>query len=155
MSVTFNYADWVAQNPALANISEPQATNFFNLATLYFNNLGWPGSLTQAATLLYMLTAHIARLFAPRDALGNPSSAGTFPPPIVGRVSSASQGSISVQTDYDSNSSPSEKWYNQTPEGAAYWAATAQFRTALFIPGPQRARRAAAASYVFPRARGW
>jgi hypothetical protein len=151
MAVTFDYNAWVALT-GYANVNPTQAAAFFDFATLYFDNSGWPAALPQAPKLLNLLTAHIAYLWSPRDAQDNPSSTGTMPPPaIVGRISSATQGSVSVQAEYESNAgSPSLQWYNQTSWGAAYVAATAQFRTGFYIGGPQRARRAAAASYVFP-----
>jgi hypothetical protein len=153
MSATFDYNAFVTAYPEFSNINPTQAGEYFNLATLYFNNNGWPGSLTIAQTLLFLLTAHIAWLFAFRDAQGNPSSTGTIPPPqIVGRISSASQGSISVQTEYETNQNPSASWFLQTRYGAAYWQATAQFRTAVYLPGLQRAARAKV-SGVFPSGR--
>ena len=152
-SVAFDYPTWAATFPELANVNPAQAGMYFSFATLYFQNAGWQGSLPQAPALLNLLTAHIAFLFAPRDAQGNPSSTGTVPPPaIVGRISSATQGSVTVQTDFEANSgSPSQGWYEQSRYGLAYWAATAQFRTAVYMPGTQRARRAAT-SGVLP---GW
>jgi len=152
--VAFNYATWVASFPELANVNPTQAAMYFSFATLYFDNTGgWQSALAQAPALLNLLTAHIAFLFAPRDAQGNPSSTGTVPPPaLVGRISSATQGSITVQADYESNAgSPSQDWYMQSRYGAAYWGATAQFRMAHYMGGQQRARRAAT-SGVFP---GW
>lgn len=156
MSVPFDYNAWVALFPEFANVNSAQAGLYNQLAGLYFDTQGWPSGLTQAPSLMNLLTAHIAWLYAPRDALGNPSSTGTVSAPaLVGRISSATQGSISVQSEYDANSSPSEKWYSQSKYGAALWAALAQFRTGFYVPGPQRARRAAAATYIFPSRAGW
>ena len=137
--VQFNYANWIAAFPQLSNINATQAGNFFTFATLYWNNSGgWTTNVPQAAMLLDLLTAHIAFLWAPRDDNGNPASTGSFPPPaIVGRISSATEGSVTVQTEYDSNAgSPSEAWYTQTQYGAAYWAATAPFRSAVYVRTP-------------------
>jgi hypothetical protein len=155
-NVTIDYNTWVATYPALAGIGPTTFANtYLPLASLWFDTIGWPSGLTQAPTLLGLLTAHVAYLFSMRDAQGRPSDSGIIPPPpIVGRISSASQGSVSVQAEFDANQNPSASWYLQTPYGAAYWSATAQFRTGFYVPGPQRARRAAAASYVFPGLRG-
>lgn len=149
----FVYATWVASFPELANVSPAQAAMYYSFATLYFDAAGWPSSLPQAPALLNLLTAHIAFLFSPRDAQGNPSSTGAVPPPaLVGRISSATEGSVTVQTDFEANSgSPSQGWYEQSRYGLAYWAATAQFRTGVYMGGQQRARRAAV-SGVLP---GW
>lgn len=135
--VVFNYAVWVARYPEFAAVSQPLAQAYFDEATLYFANQGWTAALPQAPTLLNMLTAHIAWLYAPRDASGNPSSTGQAASPLVGRISSASEGSVSVSTELTSSGSPSEAFFTQTKYGFSFWQATAQFRTAHYIPAPQ------------------
>lgn len=143
--IEFCYADWIAAFPVFESVNATQASMYFSFATLYFANCGWPASLKQAPQLLNLLTAHLAWLWSPRDVNGNPSSSGMTPPPaIVGRISSATEGSVTVQTEYDTNAgSPSAQWYNQTPYGAAYWAATAQFRSARYVRSPFRPPQAA------------
>lgn len=136
-TVTFNYQNFIAQFPEFGGLNDQQAAGYFNRASFLFANAGWTGALPQAQTLLFLLTAHIAWLNAPRDANGNPSSQGnadTIPPP--GRVNSAGEGSVNVQLDLgDANAgSPSQAWYMQTRYGAEYWAMTAQFRTAVYVP---------------------
>ncbi|MCP1212308.1 DUF4054 domain-containing protein [Acetobacter okinawensis] len=82
--------------------------------------------------LLELLVAHIATLFLPQEQGGQGG--------LVGRVASASRGSVSVTTDY---AHPSERaaWFAQTPYGAAFWAATRGLRQARYIPGgPQTPR---------------
>ena len=136
--IQFNYDDWIAAFPQFANVEQASAQIYFNLAQLYFNNAGWPGSLVNpsAESLLLLLVSHLTFLWSPRDAQGNPSTTGTFPPPaLVGRISSATEGSVTVQTEYDTaKGNPDAAWYIQTPYGAAYWAATAQFRTFRYAP---------------------
>jgi hypothetical protein len=149
---TFSYSDWVGQFPMFAAVSAPQATGFFNRATIIWANdgTGPVASAAQQETLLNLLTSHIAWLSAFRDDNGMPSSTGTIPPPsAVGRVSNASEGSVSVALDMgDANAgSPSQAWYMQTQFGSEFWAATAQFRTGLFVP-PRRPT--APATAIFP-----
>jgi hypothetical protein len=137
--IVFDYATWAATFPELANVNSAQAGSYFDMATLYFNNAGWQASLPQAPALLNLLTAHIAALFAPQDQQGNPSSAGPAQSPnVVGRIESANQGSVSVQLDIGdvTKGSPSQAWYMQTKYGAAYWYATAQFRSARYRRTP-------------------
>ena len=155
MSVVFDYATFVAMFPEFAGLSQPQAQGYFNRATLLFANCGWTGALPQAATLLDLLTAHIAWLSAPRDANGNPSSSGQPPSELVGRISNASEGSVSVQTDMGEATagSPSQPWYMQTKYGAEYWAATAQFRTAFPVVRPRVPPGLAGSYPFFPRGR--
>ena len=138
-TVEFNYDTWVTRYPEFVGVPEPLAQMYFDEAGLYFANCGWPASLPQAPTLLNMLTAHIAQLNAP---LGDQPS-----PQTVGRVASAGQGSVNVSLDMGSADagSPSQAWYMQTKYGAAYWAATAQFRTARYS-----ARPTVVAGAIFP-----
>lgn len=128
--VTFQYNAWSERYPELAaSVSQPQAQGYFNEATLYCDNT--PCSvirdLCMRAVLLNMVTAHIAALNAPLN--GEPSS------PLVGRINSASEGSVSVGTQLDMPAG-SAQWYSQTKYGLAYWQATAQFRSMRYVPGP-------------------
>ena len=135
--VVFNYAVWTARYPEFANVSEPLAQSYFDEAGLYFANTGgWLSSLPTAPTLLNMLTAHIAWLYAPRDASGNPASTGAPAAELVGRISSATEGSVSVVTEFQSEGGPSQAWFLQTKYGASFWQATAQFRTARYVAQP-------------------
>lgn len=145
--VTFVFSDWATAFPVFANVSQALAQSWFNRASFICANEATnpancvPGMLQN---LLYLLTAHIAWLNAPRDSSGQPISTGTPAPSTVGRVNTATEGSVSVGLDMgDANAgSPSQAWYMQTTWGAEYWYATAQFRTArysalpTFVPGP-------------------
>lgn len=136
--IVFNYDVWVARYPEFVNISEPIAQSYFDEAGLYFANCGWTASLSIAPTLLNMLTAHIAWLYAPRDASGNPASTGAPASPLVGRISNATEGSVSVTTELDlaGSASPSQAFFMQTKYGMSFWQATAQFRTARYMAQP-------------------
>lgn len=137
-TVTFNYATWIGRYPEFNNISPIMAQAYWDEAGLYFANMGWTAALPSAPTLLNMLTAHIAWLYSPRDADGNPSSTGAEASPLVGRISTASEGSVSVSTELNASGSPSESFFTQTKYGLSYWAATARFRLARYLPGPRR-----------------
>jgi hypothetical protein len=137
-TVVFDYPTWIAQFPEFSGCSPAQGQGWFNRASLMFANAGWTGALPQAPTLLYLLTSHIGWLNAPRDANDMPASAGQPAPPLVGRISNASEGSVSVQVDMgDANAaSPSQAWYEQTKWGAEFFAFCAQFRTARYAARP-------------------
>jgi hypothetical protein len=154
-TVTFDPAAFIAAFPDFAGCSAPQLQGYFNRATLLFANAGWTGALPQAATLLDLLTAHIAWLNAPRDANDNPSSQGQPASPLVGRVTNASEGSVSVQVDMGEADagSPSQAYFMQTKWGAEFWAATAQFRTAFPVIRPRVAPGLAGSYPFFPRGR--
>lgn len=128
--VVFDYAAWSALFPTLAaSIDEPTATAYFTIAELYLSNKPWSQvcNLTTRALILNLLTAHVATLFG--------SIGGNPPSPLVGRISQAAEGSVSVSVDFPENANAA--WFNQTPFGAAAWQAMAPWRTALYVAAPQ------------------
>lgn len=138
--VTFNYAGWIAKFPEFSGINAGQAQGYFDQAGMYLDNYGGGPPIcvdAQKMMLMDLVTAHIAWLFSARDCNGNPASSGSPAPPIVGRISSASEGSVSVSTE---NQYPpgSAQWWQQTKYGSAYWAMTAAYRTFQYVPGTPR-----------------
>lgn len=139
--VTFDNAVWIAGYPEFAAVGAPLGQTYFNRASFLCDNSNRnpvarvPGMV---ADLLYLLTSHIAWLNAPRDANGNPAATGAPASPIVGRINTATEGSVSVGADMgDANAgSPSQAWYMQTKYGAEYWAATAGVRTGHYVADP-------------------
>jgi hypothetical protein len=130
----FNYSVWLAIYPEFtATVNPAQAQEYFNLATtIHRNDGGGPvRSVDQQLSLLNMVTAHIAALFAP-------PSPGQQASNLVGRINSASQGSVSVQAAYSNNVSEQMAWFIQTKYGALYWTATASFRTMRYVPNRNR-----------------
>lgn len=128
--VAFSYPAWLAIYPEFApTVSAPQAQEYFNLATsIHRNDGGGPvNTAAQQLSLLNMLTAHISAMFA-APAAGQQASG------IVGRINSASQGSVSVQAAYSNNVSEQMAFFVQTKYGAMYWIASAPFRTARYVP---------------------
>lgn len=133
--VASNYAAFIARYPEFGPggaqpVSSDLYNAYFSEATLYQANNG-AGPVCDAGvaiTLLNMLVAHIA-------ALNAASSSGAAAPNTVGRVSNATEGSVTVALE---NLYPpgTAQWYQQTKYGAAWWAATAQFRTMRYTPGP-------------------
>lgn len=133
ISVTFNYATWVARYPEFSALSATTAQSYFNEACLYFANPNpWVSNPTNLLTLLNMLTAHIAALYSQSQDDSSPGSPKDANTP-VGRISSAGEGSVNVQTAYDA-ANP-EQWYAQTKYGASFWSATAQYRTMRYVRG--------------------
>lgn len=128
--VIFDYAVWAAMFPELAaSVNDPQATGYFAIATVYVDNTACSPicNLTIRSTILNMVTAHIAKLLAPivvNGVVEQPSS-------LVGRISDASEGSVSVAVDFPTTASSA--WFLQTTYGALAWQALAPWRTALYI----------------------
>ena len=135
MSVIFDYISWSVRYPELASsVSAALAQMYFNEAQLYCDNTD-SSVITddsvggQRSILLNMLVSHIALLNAPLN--GQSSQA------LTGRISSASEGSVSVSVE--NNYPPGTvQWYQQTKYGSAYWGATSRYRTARYVPGPHR-----------------
>jgi hypothetical protein len=132
VAVTFNYASWLLLFPEFTTtVSQPQAEQvILPLAETYCRNDGG-GPVTTAAqqtNLLNLMVAHCAQLL-----FGSSKGAAG---PLVGRISSASQGSVSVSTDFPQNANAA--WFNQTVYGAMFWVACAPYRTMRYLPGPRR-----------------
>lgn len=126
--VNFDYSAWVKRYPEFATVTEPLAADYFTEATLYMANdgTGPVTDLAQLSLLLNMLTAHIARIYA--------IIAGQAPSGLVGRIESASEGSVDVTVKLADAIPGSMAWFVQTPYGLSFWQATARYRTARYRP---------------------
>jgi len=129
--VTFVYADWIVAYPEFSTIPEATAESYFDMATGFLRNDGTSpvSSTSTQTTLLYLLTAHIAKLFGTVN--------GQAASDLVGRISSATEGSVSVSVDLP-QLPQSAAWFSQTKYGLMFWQMTAAYRTARYVPGPQR-----------------
>lgn len=139
MIVTFDFTTWTALYPEFLFTTPTQGQAWFNRASrLFANDSCNPANRDAGAMsdLLYMLTSHIAWLSAPRDNNGNPAATGKPPSPIVGRISSASEGSVSVSAEWNGSGSPSEAYFLQTRYGAEFWQATLKYRQGLYVAHP-------------------
>lgn len=130
--VTFDPAAWKLQFPEFVYLTDPQATGYFNMATGVQRNDGG-GPICVAAvqlSMLNVLTAHVAALFAPVNSGGTPSS------PLVGRISDATEGSVSVSTQ---NEYPpgTAQWFQQTKYGSMWYVMSAPYRLGRYIPNPR------------------
>ena len=121
--VEFNIVKFRDIYPKLT-ATDAQLNSYFVEATMLLNNTeqSCVQNLAEREALLFLLVAHLAMLQARIDG-GNDS---------VGRVSSASEGSVSVSLD-NGQTTLSDKWYQQTPYGAKYWALTAKYRSFLYV----------------------
>lgn len=130
--VAFDYEhNWAVRYPELAvSVSENLATLYFQEACLYCDNTPFSPvcDLQQRALFLGMITAHIAAL--------NAAINGQAPSPLVGRISDATEGSISVKVELNTRPG-SEQWYAQTRYGYAFWTASARFRRMQYFTIPQ------------------
>lgn len=88
--------------------------------------------------LINLATAHVAWLMCAKDQNGNPTSAqGGQVVQLVGRINSAGQGSVNVQTEWPaSDPSVREKYLMQTKYGAELLAALQPYWTARYAAQP-------------------
>ncbi len=121
--VIFDVAEFRSFYPNI-KATDAQLEMFFYEAEIMLNNTekSCIKDLKKRKVLLYLIVAHLATLQGQIDA-GNA---------LVGRVSSASEGSVSVSSDYGSMGN-SERWWLQSPYGAKYWQLTMPYRSALYI----------------------
>lgn len=131
--VVFDAAEFRELFPAIS-ATDTQLAMFFKMAEGFLSNTECSivTDLEERKYLLYQLTAHIAQLNA------NVESGNS----VVGRVASASEGSVSISLDYGTMGN-NERWYLQTPYGANYWQMTKRYRSFLYRLGksPMPVRR--------------
>ncbi len=66
-----------------------------------------------------------------------PGTPNVSPPlGIVGRINTATEGDVSVSSEWSSPPNANQAYFVQTKYGAQYWTMTARYRTALFVPAP-------------------
>lgn len=126
--VIFDVAAFRLRYPEFASVSDELLQAYFTEATVYLNNTDSSPvtDVNQRAVFLNMLVAHLAAI---NSGVNGQAASG-----LVGRVTSASEGSVSVSVDAGP-SSASSWWYMQTPYGAQYWQATLPYRTIRYLPG--------------------
>lgn len=125
--VQFDLAKWRALFPQFSNVTDQQVEGpVWTLAQQYCRNDGG-GPVCDAGTqteLLNLMVAHIAQLLY--GSTTQPVS------PLVGRVSDATEGSVSVGTEFPMN--PSNAFFVQTTYGSLYWQLALPFRLGRYIP---------------------
>ncbi len=131
--VTFDPVGWAARYTEFAYLPQATILAYAAEAQMYLRNDGGGpvNNATVQLTLLNMVTAHVAALNAPLPN-GQPG------PTLVGRISSASEGSVSVsaQNDYPPGT---PQFFQQTKYGSAFWAASAPYRRMKYVSGAGRA----------------
>lgn len=127
--VVFDPAVFIGIFPEFATV-DPAALSFnFQLATLVLNNscCSRVQDAAKRETLLNLLTAHITAL---RNGVNGQPPAG-----IVGRVSSATEGSVSVDAELG-NVPFTAAYFAQTQYGLLFWQATAPWRQFVYVAPP-------------------
>ena len=127
-AVVFDTGRFLARFPEFENVAAEQLQALFNEATLYLDNTDASLVTNVAAreALFMLLVTHLAQLN-----FGSKTSPAT---PLVGRVTSVSEGSVSISGDAPALPGTAT-WYGLTKYGISYWQATAPWRTMHYRPG--------------------
>lgn len=142
--VTFDEAAFLLAFPEFGAYSaaNPGAlAAVFDLVTaLYINNTAFSvvKDLNTRKYLIWLGMAHVlylrGALLTTDAAAGGSASAGN-----VGRVSSATEGSVSASLDMGATPNTAA-WWMQSQYGAQYWTATAPYRTIRYARAPHACR---------------
>ncbi len=126
----FDFATFNALYPELSKVTAPVGALLFSQAGLYLDNTDASPvqDVTARTLLLYMVTAHLASLSPGLAADGSAAAQG-----LVGRITNASEGSVSLALDYGTQSASAAYWL-QSPYGAAFWQASAPYRMGRYVP---------------------
>lgn len=126
--VVFDPAAFIARFPEFTTVNADALTAYFNESTLVLDNTDASivQQVEQRTPLLWLLTAHLAALYSGVN--------GQAPAQLVGRINNASEGSVSVATDYGTQPATAA-FYLQTKYGAEYWQMTASIRAMQYVPG--------------------
>ncbi len=131
--MTFNPGLFLGRYPEFTNAYNANPTlyaSYFTEAGFYLNNtaLSPVQDTTKLSLLLNMLTAHIAFIN------GQLSADGQTRP--VGRMSGATEGSVSAQFEDVAPLPGSGQWFRQSQYGSAFWQATTCYRGMMYFPQP-------------------
>lgn len=125
--VAFDPTAFKAAWPEFSLTDDAILSRNFAYATLQLNNscCSRVKDANIRELLLNLLVAHIT--FLTNGANGIPA------PGIVGRISNATEGSVSVGAEF--SGPDTAQFYLQTKYGAQYWQSTASYRQMVYIPG--------------------
>lgn len=136
-AVTFNYQTWITRYPEFASVPEETAALYWEEAGILWNNQGCSAATTESIqrVLMNCMTAHIAALYWKTPAMGGPGAQDPNTP--VGRVQSATEGSVTVSTDLGLTPSASafKAWLQQTKYGLNFLALITQYLGMRYVPG--------------------
>lgn len=130
--VIFVPADFKVAFPEFAAVPDLRLTTTFAAATAILDNTDASPvvDVEQRQAMFYYLVAHLLTLFGTTVA----GSAGAGPSGVVGRLSSATEGSVSSSFEMNVPPNASAAWWNQTQYGATFWLMTLPYRSFRYVP---------------------
>ena len=120
--VVFDPFAFKTRYPEFNSVSNHVLTAFFTEAQLYLSNTDYSpvSDIPRRTLLLNMLTAHIGFINGVLEADGKPRP--------VGRLSEASEGSVSASFESVPPTPGSGAWFQMSQYGAAFWQVTTSLR---------------------------
>lgn len=130
----FDYDAFAIRFPEFDELGMERVKAYWDEANIFLkNDATSPIAWAQRGPILNLMAAHIAALNAAALPGQLASSGG-----LVGRISSASEGSVSVSLEpMGTGSSALGAWLNQTRYGSLLWAMLQRYLVARYIPGRQ------------------
>lgn len=132
--VVFDPAAFKLAYPEFAAVSDARCTALFDIAqySLLDNTDNSPVmDINFRTSLFYMIEAHLLLLYGGDPTVRPDGTLDTTPP---GRISSATEGTVTVASEYDiGQGGASSAWWTQTKYGALFWTATVRFRSFKYI----------------------
>lgn len=130
--VVFDPAQFKTAFPQFANATDESLTALFTMIGFSFidnSDTSIVCNVDQRAAMMNFLMAHMLTLF------GYVTAGGAVVPGTgaVGRVASATEGTVSTSLAYSVPAGATEAWYSQTPYGAALWVMMAPFRSFRYV----------------------
>lgn len=132
--VVFDPAAFIVRFPEFATVNASYLQALFDDgAALLLDNTDCSPiqDVNKRARLLNLIVAHLCKLAPPA------AGPGVGGQDMVGRITNATQGSVSVAAEMLTQSASAAYW-NQTQYGALYWAGTAFARTMRHVAAPRR-----------------
>lgn len=130
----FDYDSFAIRFPEFEEVTMERVRGFWDEANIFLkNDPTSPIAWRQRGPILNLMTAHIMALNA-AVVPGQIASAGG----LVGRISSATEGSVSVSLEpLGTDSSALGAWLGQTRYGNQLWAMLQRYLVARYYPGAQ------------------
>ena len=130
-AVTFDPKAFKARYPEFVAVADATLTAVFDEACLLIDNSDASpvSDVTRRRVMLWLAVAHLAKLGGLAE-----QSAGIASATPAGRVTSASEGSVSVSFSVGPETDQNAFWL-QTAYGQQLWKLMAPYRQAVYVPG--------------------
>ena len=135
MAVVFDYGTWAARFPLLGAAPSAFVTSLVPEAMIYVDTgPRSPIPVDEQQVVFNLVLAHLV-------ALNTPIAGGAASQGLVGRITSTSEGSVSVSLDAGQPASLTQAWWLGTTYGQQVWVLLSRYRRFRYVPGFPRVAR--------------